>query len=302
MDMVSQTGTLERERAHRNHEETLRLLRVKVRARDFLEIGRLLDECKRYEYFKALSYGSFKEYVVSALNRDYANTTCDLRLYLLANRQKPGDPSPELLRKIGRGKAALLLPMAEDHLVSPDEWQKAVKYTWEELRTYVNRYKRHGGPITSEGGVFHKDVQEKVRRIGEMLGRYAHTEYSSGPSKESRYDVVWKTCEHALGATHVFEVCFESSYKKELSNLAYAFRTMGQPRLFLIVEKQETKNKAESFVSHGAGDYAFQNLVVLTAQEIDEFYEQMLRPSSLRDFIGNFVIPLSVSVRPADEH
>jgi len=292
MEIVSQMDAVEKERARRNHEDILRLLRIKERERDFLEVGRLLDECKEYQYFHAFGYRSFKEYVESGLRTDYPARTRDRRIYLLT--KKPRGPSPDTLRTIGKGKMMLLLRRAERDQVTQELWNQAQgkDVTFDALRRILKRYRPLGRPVpvTDGEGSRHKDIQEKIKEIGENLGKYAQTEYPSGRSKRYLFDVVWKTFEQALGVTHVFEVCWGSPFKGDLPKLWYAHKNMGQPRLFLVVAKEEDKRKAESLVSDGAtaGDMA-QDLAIRTAQEIEQLHEELFKEGPLRDFVSLFV-------------
>jgi hypothetical protein len=280
------------ERAQRNREDTLRLLRVKQRERDFLEIGRLLDECHEYQYFRAFGCKSFKEYVESTLKTDYPAATRDRRIYQLTKRL--GGPSADSIRKIGKGKMRLLLRTAERDQVTPELWEQAQmkSITYAELGMILKRYRPLGRPIPITTGTAsrHKDIQERIKEIGEEIGRYAQTEYPSDPAKQYLFDVVWKKFEQAQGVTHVFEVCWGSPFKGDLPKLWYAYKNMGQPRLFLVVAREEDKRKAESLVSSGAtaGDMA-QNLAIRTAQQIEQLHEDLFRRGPLREFISLFM-------------
>lgn len=284
------TATSEKERAERNRDDTLRLLQVKARKREFVEIGRLLSECEEQQHFRTLDYRSFKEYVESCLKTDYPAATRDKRTYELM--RSSGDISPDTVRNIGKGKMRLLLRLAERDRVTPELWKRAEVLTFEELRRLLKRYRPQAGLVamTGEEHSRHKDVQEKIREIGENLGKYAQTEYPSYPSKQYLFDVVWKTFEQAVGVTHVFEVCWGSPFKGDLPKLSYAYRWMGQPHLFLVVANEEDKRNAKSLVSSGTmpGD-ATQNLAIRTVQEIEQLYKDFFEPGSLREFVDLFL-------------
>jgi hypothetical protein len=292
MDISPQMDAPEKERAERNHQEILQLLQVKQREREFLEIGRLLDECEERQYFRAFGCRSLKEYVESVLKTDYPAATRDKRIYGLSKR--PGGPSRNTLRKIGKGKMCLLLRRAEKDQVTPELWKMAESddYTFDKLRRGLKRYRPPGRPVSMKigEGSRHKDIQEKIKEIGESLGKYATTEYPSYPSKEFKYDVVWKAFEPAVGVTHVFEVCWESPYKGDIPKLSYAYKNMGRPRLFLVLAKQEDKDKAKSLVSRGLTDEMSQNLTMLTVQEVEQLYGLLFQEESLvRYFIDLFM-------------
>jgi len=181
--------------------------------------------------------------------------------------------------------------MAEAGQMSPELWKWAVDATWEEFRRDKNRYKPfiRQASVPGVGGSRHREIQERIREIGESLGRYAQMEYPSYPSREYRYDVVWKAFEQAVGATHVFEVCDKGGdLEHDINKLAYAYKTIGQPHLLLIVAKPQDRSAAKSLVARGAGGDMSRNLVVETAQKIDQLYIELTQPS-IRDFINLFM-------------
>ena len=88
MEMVPQMNTVGDEKARSNWQQTLGLLKLKGRERDFLEIGRLLTECKERSYWGALGYASFKDYVQSALaskGMSYSYATRFMKVYQFSN-------------------------------------------------------------------------------------------------------------------------------------------------------------------------------------------------------------------------
>lgn len=277
------------ERAKRNYEDTLRHLQEPER--DFLEIGRLLIDCKENRYFEVLKYRGFVEYVQLAFKgkMEYSTATRLMRHHRFS--RSPLSPGVHILRKIGKAKMDLLLTMAEAGQMSSELWKWAEDATWEQFRRDKNRYKLFMRSTSMAGGEGskHREIQEKLKEIGESLGRYAQIEYPSYPSKEYRYDVVWKTYERVLGATHVFEICDKGGdLEHDINKLAYAYKTMGQPRLLLIVAKPQDKSAAESLVSRGAGGDMSRNLIVETTQKIDQLYVELTQPS-IRDFINLFI-------------
>jgi hypothetical protein len=288
MEKVQQTDT-DVERAKRNYEDTLRHLQEPER--DFLEIGRLLIECKENRYFEVLRYRGFVEYVKRGLEgkMEYSTATrCMRHCRFSGTRLSPG---VHILRKVGKAKMDLLLPIAEAGQMNSELWKWAEDATWEQFRRDKNRYKPFMRPTSMGGGEGskHREIQQKLKEVGESLGRYAQIEYPSYPSKEYRYDVVWKTYERVLGATHVFEVCDKGGdIEHDINKLAYAYKTMGQPRLLLIVAKPQDKSAAESLVARGAGGDMSRNLIVETAQKIGQLYVEVAQPS-IRDFIDLFI-------------
>jgi hypothetical protein len=293
MKTIPQTNTFV-EQAGRNHDEILKLLESNKRESLLLEFGRLLAECNERQYFKTFGRGSLKQYIQSdfAGKMEYSWATRCMHHYLLT--KPPIGQSPDVLLRIGKSKMDLLLRRARGGHVDPELWKMAEdkNLTSAELRAYLKRYK----PLTKSMLIAgderskHGETQDKIVEIGERLGKYAQREHPSYPSKDFRYDVVWKTFEQALGLTHVFEVCWANEYKGDLPKLWYAYKNMGQPRLFLVVAREEDKKKAELLVSSGAtaGDMA-QNLAIQTVEQIDELHKRLFEPGALRDFITLFI-------------
>lgn len=287
-----QMDTIEKDIARRNHEELIRLLLSEKRESEFLEIGRLLAECKKQQYFRALKYASFKQYVENELksrNVSYNYATRYMGVYELLN-MPGGPPSRSTLQDIGMTKAFLLLPRAKRGEVTQAQWNAATRLTYGDLLRELQREERLGKPTLVRGreSPQHRDIQKNIQQIGTSLGKYAQIEYPvslGSPSKEWKYDVVWKPYERALGVTHVFEVCLEGgSIDHDITKLGYAYRTMGLPRLFLIVAKPEDISLAKSCAS----DDMARNLEVLEAQRIRQLYEELSLPA-IRDFINLFI-------------
>jgi hypothetical protein len=293
MDTIQHTDTL-LEQARRNHDKILKLLESNKRESLFLEFGRLLTECNERQYFKTFGRRSLKQYIQSdfAGKMEYSWATRCMYHYQLLDI--PGSPPPSTLQNIGKAKMDLLITRAKRGQVTPELWKMAEdkNVTWEALRKYLKRYKplTKSTPMACDERSKHSETQDKIVEIGERLGKYAQREYPSYPSKDFRYDVAWKTFEQATGLTHVFEVCWGNEYKGDLPKLWYAYKNMGQPRLFLVVATEEDKKKAESLVSSGAtaGDMA-QNLAIRTVEQIDELHKELFEPGALRDFISLFI-------------
>jgi hypothetical protein len=290
MERVPQSDAVV-ERARRNHEEIIRLLESEKRESEFLEIGRLLKQCKEQQHFRALNYPSFRQYVEKELrssNVSYAHATRYIGVYELMDR--PDGPPRRTLQDVGMAKAFLLLPKAKRGEVTLADWEAAAGLTFGDLLRARQRDERLGKPSLVRGreSPRHRGIQKKIQEIGASLGKYAQIEYRvslGSPSKEWKYDVVWKTYERALGVTHVFEVCLDGgSIDHDMTKLGYAYRTLGLPRLFLIVAKPEDVSLARSCAS---GDMA-RNLEVLEARTIQQLHEELWQPT-IWDFIDLFM-------------
>jgi predicted CopG family antitoxin len=295
MNTIPDTDTLV-EQARRNHEDIIKLLESDKRETEFLEIGRLLTECKNQQYFKALNYPTFKKYVQNELKpRDvsYSYATRYIGVYELLD-MPGGPPNRSTLQDIGMTKAFLLLPKAKRGEVTQLQWKMAIKASFGDLLREFQRDERLAVPILARAreSPEHRDIQKKIQEIGKSLGKYAQIEYKEYldyPSKEYKYDVVWKAFERALGITHVFEVCLKGGdLEHDIIKLGYAYKTMGQPRLFLVVAKVEDDSEARLVLSRVSSGDVTQNLEVLMVEKINKLYKELSLPT-IRDFINLFM-------------
>ena len=117
----------------------------------------------------------------------------------------------------------------------------------------------------------HSSLQEKVRQIGSMLGKYAKEKYPASPYI---YDVIWKEVEGLPRPCHVFEVQDKGSVDSALAKLQHA-RDMWKPKMFLIVTGEKDRKKIEALLQpfmQGTFHGIRKDTIVLMAEDIEEIY------------------------------
>jgi len=273
MEMVPQMDTAENEKALLNRQETLRLLKLKGRERDFLEIGRLLTECKERSYWGALGYADFKDYVQSALatkGMSYSYATRFMKVYRFSNSSEGHSRD---LANICFSKLYILVEQERKGEVTPALWDRARTLTFKQLISKLGYKGGEPAPMSDKEASVHTGIKRRIKELGEILGKYAIEEY---PSELYNYDVVWKDSEQALGATHVFEIQHRGDLHRAINSLLYAYETLSSPRLFLIVTVPEDGDKARQVV-HTTHREMEQNLTVLTREQIERLYNNLSR-------------------------
>ena len=131
----------------------------------------------------------------------------------------------------------------------------------------------------------HKQLQRKIREIGNILGRYSTEEFHVTPYV---YDVIWKEIEGLPRPSHVFEVQDKGAVDGALAKLQHA-RDMWRPKLFLIVTGEKDKKKVNTLLRpflEGTFHGISRDTTVLTAEMIDEIHEAL---SAYREVIGQFL-------------
>ena len=129
----------------------------------------------------------------------------------------------------------------------------------------------------------HESLKSKIREIGEVLGKQAHTEFPVPPYV---YDVVWKEIE-ALPPSHVFEIQDKGNVDGALSKLQHA-RDVWRPKLFLVVTGERDRAKVDLLLRphwQGAFHKISGQTLVLTPDEIDDIHRVL---SSHRETIKRF--------------
>lgn len=133
----------------------------------------------------------------------------------------------------------------------------------------------------------HAELKSKLADIGEILGKYAKTEY---PATLFTYDVVWKEGDEGLDLlpSHVFEVQHHGQLDKALSALKHA-RDIWRASLFLIVTEERDRQKATQLVRPMlAGLYheIRASTVILTADDVRRLHSAIIE---FRDVMQRFV-------------
>jgi len=270
METVRQIDTCEEARL--NWEKTRQFLNnIEKRKHHFLEIGELLTECRDRGYWKVNNFGSFKQYVEDGLGDrkiDYSLATRFIKVHEFSRSPKA---PPVNLAKINWSKLYLLV---ENHKkVTPDLWSRAHALTHKQVLGELGLEGGEPGRISDEESSRHTKIKRRIKELGEILGKYAKQEYPLGLRGA---DVVWKTSEQALGATHVFEVQHRGQLEHALVTLLDAYETLDSPRLFLIITVPEDGEKALQTV-HTRFPQIEERFTVLAATRIDHLYTTLSR-------------------------
>jgi hypothetical protein len=149
----------------------------------------------------------------------------------------------------------------------------------------VQKTTREINPDIYTGERRHDELKRKVMEIGEVIGKYATTEFRTSPYI---YDVVWKDMEGLPRPTHVFEVQDKGSIDSALAKLQHA-RDIWRPKLFLVVTEESDKIKVDSLLKpylQGTFHGISKDTIILTAQTIDEIYTTF---SHYKDTVHSFV-------------
>jgi len=278
IDLTSQ------EEAKRNQEQTLKL--VEQTARNFLEIGRLLNECYEKHYWAVLGYKNFREYI-RFLNLPVGDTySWVTRLINVYKMSLHGSAPPrEELAKIGPGKLSLLLPAARRGELTVALWEKAKALSYTDLRYEIGQMVRSGDYTRQKVPVdaIHSDMQRKIEEIGKILGKYVKREYRT---KAYRYDVVWKDAGWRQRVSHVFEIQVGGDVDNALSKLREAYDG-GCRSLFMVISTEEDRNRAEQLLSAAGMSEIASVTLLIGPDEIDDIHRSMERnPETFRKFLG----------------
>jgi len=126
------------------------------------------------------------------------------------------------------------------------------------LRVYLNKEEKEGSAphgvcelimrrLMAGGGSVpkHKDVEDWLREIGEVLGYYVKTEFESGGY---RFDVAWFLWDNEPPMA-VFEVVVGGDVDKAIQRLVYARRKLRVRGLFLVVADRDEEERARKVLN-----------------------------------------------------
>jgi hypothetical protein len=259
------------EEARHNWQDTLKHLEKKKQ--DFVRIGELLTDCHRRRYWSALGFASFRQYVQDGLsghNVDYPLATRYMKVYKFS--VSPEAPPVEW-RKIPFHHLYLLVEKHKQGKVPPALWSRAATLTHSQLRYELGYEGGQPAPASPEYPSRHTQTKRRIKGLGEILGKYAKQDYLCTAYKP---DVVWKVSEQAMAATHVFEIQHGGDLDHALTTLWDAYKTLDNPRLFLIITMLEDGDKAKRIVARLYPDM-HESFVVMTATQIDQLYTTLTR-------------------------
>jgi hypothetical protein len=112
----------------------------------------------------------------------------------------------------------------------------------------------------------HKQAQQLLVEIGEMLGRFAEAEFEY-------YDVVWRDSRASPRLSHVFEVQVSGSVDSALTRLKHAYDAQ-RSRPFLVIADERAAQFAARRLS-GSFHEIWQAITVIGAGELVRLYESL---------------------------
>ena len=123
----------------------------------------------------------------------------------------------------------------------------------------------------------HKQIQEMLVRIGEILGFAGETEYQY-------YDVVWREKNNYQRLSHVFEVQSKGNLDSAFAKLKRAHDAQ-RSKIFLILDSERDANRAQKSLAQEFRE--LENvLVILSFVELKKIHENL---SSIAKFLPSFL-------------
>ena len=120
--------------------------------------------------------------------------------------------------------------------------------------------------------VSHKDAQQMLVEIGEMLGRHAEAEFEY-------YDVVWRDSPASPRLSHVFEVQIAGSVDSALTRLKHAYDAQ-RSRLFLVIADERAAKFAGRRLT-GSFHEIWDAITIIGVGELTNLYESLKRQEPL---------------------
>jgi hypothetical protein len=123
----------------------------------------------------------------------------------------------------------------------------------------------------------HRQIQEMIVGIGEILGFYGEIEYQY-------YDVVWRERTNNQRLSHVFEVQSKGNIDSAFAKLKRAYDAQ-RSKIFLILDNERDANRAQRSLNQEFRE--IENvLTVLSFVELRKIHENL---SSIARFLPNFL-------------
>jgi hypothetical protein len=136
-----------------------------------------------------------------------------------------------------------LVQWAKQLLVNAGELERFPRGLWRITPKGRERIKGLAPPVAEPN---HEQLQSWLKEIGEILGRYAITNYNEGTY---RYDIIWKPAPNEiLGVTHAFEVQDRGNLNEALIRLQHALDRWN-PYLFLVITGERDWHRAERLLN-----------------------------------------------------
>lgn len=142
----------------------------------------------------------------------------------------------------GRSVWSLLVQRAASQLVARGE-MKRQRALWEITPRGIRRAESEELQITRDvpeteihqpRTLTHREAQQMLVEIGELLGHYAQLEFE-------HYDVVWRESENAPRLSHVFEVQVSGSVDSALTRLKHAYDAQRSRPFLVIADERDTR-------------------------------------------------------------
>lgn len=123
----------------------------------------------------------------------------------------------------------------------------------------------------------HKQIQEMLSEIGEILGYTAETEFQF-------FDVVWRETAYNQRLSHVFEVQSKGNIDSAFAKLKRAYAAQ-RSKIFLILDSERDANRVQKSLAQEF--HELENVLnVLSFVEVRKIHENL---SSIAKFLPNFL-------------
>jgi hypothetical protein len=114
--------------------------------------------------------------------------------------------------------------------------------------------------------VSHGEAQQMLVEIGQMLGRFAQSEFE-------HYDVVWRDSPSSPRLSHVFEVQVAGSVDSALTRLKHAYDTQ-RTRPFLVIADERSAQFADRRLT-GSFHEIWEAVTVIGVGELKRLYDSL---------------------------
>lgn len=183
----------------------------------------------------------------------------------------------------GRNRWHLLVQRAGRELVAKGElkragarWaltQKGKRRLEDEAMQVIPEQPRN---LEAPRRITHKEAQQMLIEIGQMLGRHAEAEYDY-------YDVVWRDSAASPRLSHVFEVQISGSVDSALTRLKHAYDTQ-RSKLFLVIADERDTRFAGKRLS-GSFHEILDVITIVGVGELKRLYESVRENAALLEKI-----------------
>ena len=120
--------------------------------------------------------------------------------------------------------------------------------------------------------VSHVEAQQMLVEIGQMLGRFAQSEFE-------HYDVVWRDSPTSPRLSHVFEVQVAGSVDSALTRLKHAYDTQ-RTRPFLVIADERSAQFADRRLT-GSFHEIWEAVTVIGVGELKRLYDSLKAQTKL---------------------